>query len=408
MAVDPKTLFTRKWMLANHKSPSPFHQAKFDTVFSNKSILKHIEDLKSAIDIEMYVSSRLLPEDFYIDLEIYSHKHPHIPINLSRVIIPHACHNDDTSVLVFVKDSRIGGRKLAKPEQTIKQYETLFRNKNIDQKMVTFMPLSQFLNDYAGYEERRKLSFMYEQFIADKDISVKVNSFLGSKLINEGRAAFPLDFSDQEQLADIFDETLRMVYYMYTPPIDEHESKSVIHVGRHSMSNEDIVENIIDVLHQLQDLHPGGCNNVSKMVVRANTQIDKVYQIYIDNSAPVYPEATPDDATENANKPDPDEHLLQKVYVHVSIIPCDSVVMDKEEEMLAENRRDFNPSSGPPQNKPQNPSNANLEQQVVNALKQFVNKAKVNANAAPPGSVTENRVIRRRRVQVGGRTGRMF
>lgn len=72
-------------MLANHKSPAPFQQAKFDTVFSNQSIQKLVEDLKNSIDIELYVSARLLPEDFYIDMEIYSHKHPHIPINLSRV-----------------------------------------------------------------------------------------------------------------------------------------------------------------------------------------------------------------------------------------------------------------------------------------------------------------------------------
>lgn len=84
MSSDPKG-FTRKWMLLNHKSPAPFHKSKFDTVFSSQTIQKHVEDLKNSIDIELYVSSRLLPEDFYIDLEIFSHKHPHIPINLSRV-----------------------------------------------------------------------------------------------------------------------------------------------------------------------------------------------------------------------------------------------------------------------------------------------------------------------------------
>lgn len=85
MAPDPKVLFTRRWMFANIKSPAPFQPEKFDTVFSSQTIQKHVEDLKNSIDIELYVSSRLLPEDFYIDMEIYSHKHPHIPINLSRV-----------------------------------------------------------------------------------------------------------------------------------------------------------------------------------------------------------------------------------------------------------------------------------------------------------------------------------
>lgn len=158
---------------------------------------------------------------------------------------------------MFVKDVRIAGNKLAKPEKTISHYETIFRNNSIDQKLITFMPLSQLLNDYAGYEQRRKLVFMYEQFIVDKDIAVKVNAFLGTKMLHEGRAAFPIDFSDQLTLADKVHKALRMVYCMYTQPTDDQESKSVIRVGRHSMANEHIVENIVDLLYQLQEVHPG-------------------------------------------------------------------------------------------------------------------------------------------------------
>lgn len=155
-----------------------------------------------------------------------------------------------------MKDKRIAGNKLAKPEQTISQYETIFRNNGIDQKLITFMPLSQLLNDYAGYEERRKLAFMYEQFIVDKEIAVKVNAFLGTKMLHDGRAAFPIDLSDQLTLADKVHKALRMVYCMYTP-IDDQESKYIVRVGRHSMANEHIIENIIDLLYQLQEVHPG-------------------------------------------------------------------------------------------------------------------------------------------------------
>lgn len=85
MTPDPKVIFTRKWMLANHKNPAAFTQEKFDTIFSNATIQKFIEDLKSSIDMELFNSSRLLPEDCYIEMDVYSHKQPHIPINLSRV-----------------------------------------------------------------------------------------------------------------------------------------------------------------------------------------------------------------------------------------------------------------------------------------------------------------------------------
>lgn len=159
--------------------------------------------------------------------------------------------------MIIVKDVRLAGNKLAKPERTVSHYETLFRNNGIDQKLITFMPLSQLLNDYAGYEERRKLAFLYEQFIVDKDIAAKVNAFLGTKLLHEGRAAFPTDFSDPLTLADKIHKAMRMVYCMYSQPTEDHESKCVIRVGRHSMANEHIVENVIDLLYQLQELHPG-------------------------------------------------------------------------------------------------------------------------------------------------------
>lgn len=113
-----------------------------------------------------------------------------------------------------------------------------------------------------------------------------------------------------------------------------------------------------------------------------------------------------DDAMEG-NKSDANESLLQKVYVHTSIVASDNIVLDKEEDIFNEVRRDNNPhpqNTASPQNVP------NLEQQVVNALKQFVAKSKMNVNNAPGGGmVTGNRIIRRRRVPLtGNRNGRMF
>lgn len=172
-------------------------------------------------------------------------------------ILPRTYHNEDSNVLMIVKDLKIAGGKRANTERSINHYETIFRNNGIDQKLITFMPLSQLLNGYAGYEERRKLSFMYDQFIVDKDIAVKVNAFLGTKMLHDGRAAFPIDFSDPLTLPDKVHKALRMVFCMYTQPTGDQASKSIIRVGRHSMANEHIVENIVDLLYQLQEVHPG-------------------------------------------------------------------------------------------------------------------------------------------------------
>lgn len=196
-------------------------------------------------------------------------------------MLPHSCHNEHSNVVIFVKDIKLANGK-CDAERSIKHYEQMFRSNSIDQSLITFMPLSRLFNDFVGYEERRKLGFLFDQFIVDQDVAVKVNGFLGTKMLNDGRAAFPIDFSDQLKLATEVDEALRLVFCMYTQPTANGESKCTIRIGRHSMSNEHIVENVIDLLYQLQDIHPGGCNNVSKLILRSNSDVGNAVEIYED------------------------------------------------------------------------------------------------------------------------------
>ncbi len=138
-------------------------------------------------------------------------------------------------------------------------------------------------------------------------------------------------------------------------------------------------------------------------------------------AGPVYPDPVQTDDASQLNKSEVTESpLLQKVYVHTSIVPSDHIVPDKEDDGFTDNRRDNNPLAGHPQNAMTRQNSApNLEQQVLNALKQFVAKSKNNSGNAPPigvgggggnnNMVTGNRVIRRRRIPLtGNRNGRMF
>lgn len=162
------------------------------------------------------------------------------------------------------------------------------------------------------------------------------------------------------------------------------------------------------------------------MVIRASNQVGKDFEIYKDegnwtavtintpnhlifdyiSADPVYPEVT----TDETPQPEAEESLLQKVYVHTSILPNDHIVPDKEDDVMNESRRDNNPAHNQSQKPAAAQQSGNLEQQVLNALKQFIAKSKNVTNNAPVGNaVTANRVIRRKRVPVNGnRNGRMF
>lgn len=124
------------------------------------------------------------------------------------------------------------------------------------------------------------------------------------------------------------------------------------------------------------------------------------------SAGPVYPEeAAATDETSELNKSEVDESLLQKVYVHTSILPNDHIVPDKEEDSFNDVRREYTQPhvAAKPKAAP-----INLEQQVLNCLKQYVAKSNMNVNNAP-GMVTANRIIRRRRVPAtGNRNGKMF
>lgn len=118
---------------------------------------------------------------------------------------------------------------------------------------------------------------------------------------------------------------------------------------------------------------------------------------------PAYPDVDETAKDTPAEKPQEGKSFVEKVYTHISILPNDHLVPDKDDDAFNEIRRDFVQNQSP-QKTP------NLENQIVNALKTFMAKAKINTNTGPSGgAVTANRVIRRRRVPVtGNRNGRMF
>lgn len=175
---------------------------------------------------------------------------------------------EDASILIFVKDLKRAGRSSNKPDydHTIKHYETLFRSKKIDQSHITFMPLNQFFNEYTSLDQRRKLTYLYDKFICEESIAPRVNAFIGSKIMHDGRAAYPLDLGSNELIGD-YDAVLRQVYYQF--PFLEYNNRPSVRVGRSGMAPELVADNIIDLVRQLGTLHPGGSQNLQRIHLRA-------------------------------------------------------------------------------------------------------------------------------------------
>lgn len=185
----------------------------------------------------------------------------------------HSLLNDDSEIAFFVKDLQRGRRVDYEP--TIQHYENLLKEKNINHR-ITVIPINQLYNEYSTFEARRKLSFLYDKFLVDRSVAAHVNGFLGSKMLKKGCLAIPVN-TNKDNLSDEIEKALRQVIY-------KHNNRGVllsIKVGRHSLSNERIAENIIDLLRQFGNVHPGGFKNVHKLHLRPQANLAISIPIYV-------------------------------------------------------------------------------------------------------------------------------
>lgn len=273
-------LYSNRWMLRVYQEKPPFPDDLFQTMFTTEKITTLVEALKLATDKEVEESKRLLESDYTYSVMVASHKVPHVPVHLSRILLKHSLHNEDSEVALFVKDMKRGRRLDFEP--TIQHYENLLREKNVTKYRITVIPVNQLYNEYATFELRRKLSYLYDKFLVDAPIAAHVNGFLGTKMLKKGRLAIPVNLS-KENLSDEIDKAMRKVFY-------KHVNQGItqnIQVGKHTMPNEQIAENVIDLLRQFGDIHPGGYKNVHKLFLRPQANVSVVIPLYVSADAPL-------------------------------------------------------------------------------------------------------------------------
>lgn len=152
----------------------------------------------------------------------------------------------------------------------------MLRTKKVDRN-ITVIPINQLYNDYSTFELRRKLTYLFDKFLVDKSVATHVNGFLGHKLLMKGRSAIPVDLN-ADNLVDEIETTLRKVFYKH---INYGITQSV-QVGRHSMSDEHIYENIAELVKQLAIIHPGGTKNIYKLHIKPNVNISVAVPLYVD------------------------------------------------------------------------------------------------------------------------------
>lgn len=222
--------------------------------------------------LESFLIFHQFPQKLFDEIE-YRNQTKTFTNNFYRTL-PHSIDAEDSEVCLFVKDLKRGRRLDFEP--TIKHYETMLKQKKIDLSKITIIPLNQLYNDFATYELRRKLAYLYDRFLVDKEIATHVNGFLGHKLLSKCRSAIPIDLNAQN-LPDEINTSLRKVFYKH---VNNGITQNVL-IGRHSMSNEHICENFIDLVKQLVNIHPGGTENIYKLYLKPNVNVSVSVPVYV-------------------------------------------------------------------------------------------------------------------------------
>lgn len=187
--------------------------------------------------------------------------------------LKHSLLDEESEIALFVKDLKRGRRLDFEP--TIQHYEELLREKGVTKHRITVIPINQLYNEFATFELRRKLSYLYDKFLADSSIAAHVNGFLGTKLLKKGRLAIPVNLTKPNLNGEI-DKALRKVFHKHA---DQGITQS-IQIGKHHMSNEHIAENLLDLLQRIGDIHPGGYLNVNRLFLRPQTNVSVSIMIF--------------------------------------------------------------------------------------------------------------------------------
>ncbi|KAJ6643507.1 Ribosomal L1 domain-containing protein [Pseudolycoriella hygida] len=378
--------FSQRWLEDNDKERKPFADELFNTVFSKESIQKLVNVVKNATETEVNESRRLLPDDYIYSLQITSQRTPHVPVHLSRILLPHSIENADGDVCLFVRDLKRGRKMDFEP--TIKHYEQLLRSKKVTQP-ITIIPVNQLYNEYSSFELRRKLTYLYDKFLVDKAVATHVNGFLGNKIMMKGRSAIPIDL-ESENLPDEIDTNLRKVFYKHI----NNGIVQMVQVGRHSMSDEQIAENIIELLKQLGALHPGGSNNIFKLHLKPNVNISV--------AVPVYTNTESADKLRPANVPKtiaPDADGVTKLRIQGKSLVGDNIVATDDEMEGNDPKPSGKTEAAKPAGNTAKVDDAQIQNLILASLKKIVSSDSTPKKAAGASTGgTANKTIARRPV----------
>lgn len=178
---------------------------------------------------EQSAKKTLIETPNMISLSItFSRAPKEVSVKPQALSIPHSL-NKEPEICFIIKDDE-------KLKQTIKESGIATIKKII--------PIAKLKKNYKSYEEKRKLCHSYDLFLADDRVVTMLAKPLGKEFYSRKKQPYPVKCN--KNLASAVEDLINSTPFFYNGDC------CFIKVGQSSMSEDQIVENVMAVLPQLQ------------------------------------------------------------------------------------------------------------------------------------------------------------
>ncbi|XP_011313724.1 ribosomal L1 domain-containing protein CG13096 [Fopius arisanus] len=224
----------------------------------------------------------LLPEeDNNIFLQVTCIKIPKTPRRQLRVFLPNMMLGPTDEVALFVPDLEKGRRK--DYEKTVDHWETILREKNVSQ-IKEIIPMNRVKTEFSQYEMKLKLGRLFDYFLVDGRIAGHMTHLLGKTFRRAARPPTPVKLQ-RDNLKSEIENALRKT----SMEIHGLGNCHTMQVASVTMSEREIVENIIAACKTLEQEYPGGWENIRSITVKTTRglAIPVYFSIKNKNNVPV-------------------------------------------------------------------------------------------------------------------------
>ncbi|KAG6480100.1 putative ribosome biogenesis protein C8F11.04 [Zingiber officinale] len=188
-------------------------------------------------------------------------------VNPHRVAIPHPIYPDHhhVSVCLFIDDRSASSASAA---------AFLDRARSLSLPVEVAIGLSSLRTDYRPFEARRRLCDSHDLFFADRNILHLLPRLIGKQFFTKKKTPVPVELS-RSNWPLVIRKCLDSAFLR--PPAKG--TSTVIKVGRASMTEDEIVENLIAVIEGSMEYIPKGWTNIRSLHIKASDSVSlPIYQ----------------------------------------------------------------------------------------------------------------------------------